>query len=217
MTHSETITHVSPVWFYLTKQSAVEYLFDGVQDVNHLFVKSIKSKNPRIKVVPRFYIRPDMDELKWFLNSRIYSLMTRKLVDLCQEYEFDGIIFDIPIFNNLKYSGNVKHFIELVVSEFERKSLLKYLVLSGSRFSLNKDEDSLRPFLESFDKVLISTYDYRRGWLSPKQWFLQNAQFWTRLLAKYSLPKHRIMLGIQFYGYLEKLDVMSRRQIQIEE
>ena len=116
-----------------------------------------------------------MEELKWFLHSRIYSLMVRKLVDLCQEYEFDGIIFDIPIFNNLKYSGNVKHFIEFLVSEFERRSLLKYLVFSGSRFSLNKDDESLRPFLQSFDRVLVSTYDYRRGWLSPKQWFLQNA------------------------------------------
>lgn len=204
---------MSPVWFYLTKQSKVEYTFDGIQDVNHLFVKEIKSKNPRIRVIPRFYVRPDMEELKWFLHSRIYSLMVRKLVDLCQEYEFDGIIFDIPIFNNLKYSGNVKHFIEFLVSEFERRGLLKYLVFSGSRFSLNKDDESLRPFLHSFDKVLVSTYDYRRGWLSPKQWFLQNAQFWSRILAKFGLPKQRVMLGIQFYGYLEKLDLMSRRQI----
>lgn len=194
--HANTITHVSPVWFYLTKRSVNEYLFDGVQDIDYLWIKTIKSKNPKIKIMPRFYVKGDMDETKWFFSSKIYPLMVKKLIKYATEFEFDGIIFDIPMLNNLKYRGNVKNFMEYVKSEFERLNLLKFNTFSGYRFEISKNKQELKHFFKTFDKTLISTYDYKRGWLSPKGWFFENARFWYNTLTEFKLNSNKIMLGI---------------------
>lgn len=139
LNHAKTITHVSPVWFYLTKKGTNKYLFDGTQDIDFLFVKKLKAINPQIKVLPRFYVQGMMEETRWFFHEKIYKSMVNKLVNLCSEFEFDGIVFDIPMLNRLKYKGSVKKFMEHVKDEFNSRGFLKFHTFSGYRLEMSKN------------------------------------------------------------------------------
>jgi hypothetical protein len=86
--------------------------------------------------------------------------------------------------------------ISKIKTDFGLAKLLKFNTFGGFRFEINKSLEELQPYFQTFDRTLISTYDYKRGWLSPRGWGIKNSMFWADVLARLNLPKNRIMLGI---------------------
>lgn len=216
MNHASKIDYVSPTWFYIEKNKTTNvYEFQGRQDIKPNFIKKIKEFNPFLKILPRFYISADRDEFKWALKKKNREFLFNELKRIAEEYSFDGFVFDIPLLNYVKYRTAVKEFLEILEFEFEK--FTRFITFSGTRIQITKDLEEIRPYTKIFHKIIVCTYNYPRGWLSPLPWVQENINYYQGVAKELDLEENFFMLGIQFYGYIEDLKVMSRRELKVDE
>lgn len=215
-THGAKIDFVSPTWFYLEKNKTTsKFEFQGRQDILPDFLLQVRKANPTVKILPRFYISGDREEFKWALRRNVTSMLFNELKSIAEEYGLDGFVFDIPILNYVKYKKSVKIFLDSIKSEFENQ--LKFVTFFGTRIQVTKKVDEIKPYADIFDKIIVCTYNYPRGWLNPISWYRENADFYKKAAEELKLKDNFFMLGIQFYGYIEDLKSMSRRELIVDE
>lgn len=217
LAHSSKLDYVSPTWFYLEKNKTNpnSMTFEGRQDIKPIWLGKIREMNPLVKILPRFYVRPDREEFKWVLKRKNREFVFSELKKLAKEYKFEGFVFDIPILNYVKYRSSVKNFLEILKKEFQ--GLKRFITFSGQRMDLTQSVEEIRPYVEIFDRILVCTYNYNRGWLNPLPWFKKNAEVYKKVAGEIGVPVETFMLGVQFYGFIEEKDKGMRREIKVDE
>jgi len=214
---AQKMDFVAPVWFYIEmNKETMLYEFQGRQDIRTDYIDKIRNKNPNTKIVPRFYIPGDKNANKWALDPSNSKMILSELLQIAKLYNLDGYVFDIPLLNYVKYKGVVKSFLDSIQTLF--KDYVKICTFQGNRFQHTKKISEAEPYLRVFDKILVCTYNFPTGYLAPKQWFIQNIQFYYQIAEKsgYSFGE-KFMFGIQFYGYIEDLKLRTRREFKVDE
>ena len=219
-THSHKVSMVSPVWFYIEKNKVTGvFEFQGRQDIDRDLISGLRNKNSKIKILPRVYVSAMEEELRWFIKPDNFRFVFNEILAIAKEEGLDGYVFDFPLFNRLKYRGPVKTVLDTIKSEFG--DLYKVITFAGHRISFSKSYDELKPYIDTFDKILVCTYDYPSKtfdrWLSPIHWFNENVDYYAKAAADFNVPTKTFMIGMPFYGYMVDGNTYSSRQIQIEE
>jgi len=215
-THASKIDYLSPVWFYIEKNKKTGiFEFQGRQDIVPSLLRKVKEYNPTMKILPRFYVKADKEEVKWVMTPKITNRIFEELVSIANEFGLDGYVFDIPMLNYLKFKSGTKKFLTQLNYTFSH--LTKFVTFAGTRIHISTKKEEIEPYASIFDKILICTYDYPRGWLSPMEWYRKNGEFYSKMASELDLKPDYFMLGIQFYGYIEGIKAMTRRQFQVEE
>lgn len=219
-THSHKIGMVSPVWFYIEKNKVTgAFEFQGRQDINKSLIAGLRSKDSKIKILPRVYVSAMEEELRWFIKPENFRFVFNELLAIAKEVGLDGYVFDFPLFNRLKYKGPVKSVLDAIKDGFSH--LYKVITFAGHRISFTKSYEELKPYIEVFDKILVCTYDYPSKtfdrWLSPLSWFNENVDYYAKAAVDFQVPSNKFMIGMPFYGYMVDGNAYSSRQIQIEE
>ena len=220
VTNSHKVTMVSPVWFYVEKNKKTGvFEFQGRQDINTTLIRNLRTRDSRIKILPRFYVSGMEEEFRWFIKQENYLPILKDLAAIALETGIDGYVVDIPLLNRLKYTGATKKMLDTIREELGH--LYNVVTFAGYRLSITKSIDQIAPYLDIFAKVLVCTYDYPNKsfdrWLAPLKWVSENIEFYKQVAAETGTTSDRFMVGLPFYGYMIDTSTYNSKQIQIEE
>lgn len=203
---------ISPVWFYIEHN-----LFQGRQDIKPDYIKNLRDKNPKIKIIPRFYIKlgdKSQDQTKWILNSQNLDYVLNNLNELAQEYKFDGYVLDWPIFNYYKIKKSLKFFLDKWQEHLGH--LKNIVVFHGDRINHSQDLEEIKLFSQLFYRILICAYDFAGEELAPMRGIDQNIRFYKDAVKELNLSLNQFMIGLQFYGYLAEIKNRKSTQVDFE-
>lgn len=212
--YAQKLDYISPVWFYIEKHKQTGKIqFEGRQDIKLDWLKKIRMANPKIKIVPRFYIEAVMGYYKWFIADKDnFAFVKKELLDISKELNLDGYVLDLPLFSFTEHREIIKFLYDEMRDIFPDKLLIG--TLNGNRINMpnllenNKDISLIEPIFKNMDKVIITTYDFPpivegTSFNSPKNYVKDNIRHYSKLVEKH-LPvvfEEKVMIGMNFYGY----------------
>lgn len=93
--------YISPCWYDLSFSSN-HIIIENDKLYNDTFVKLIKRANPKIKILPRFYISSNQRALLHSIGSfeAKFKQAIGLIVTMIENQKFDGLVWDSP-FNTL--------------------------------------------------------------------------------------------------------------------
>ncbi|KFD48691.1 hypothetical protein M513_10402 [Trichuris suis] len=226
--YGSKFSHISPVWFRLIPGDA-DCQIDGQHDIDRGWLSDVRAANPNVSIVPRFLVEyRDLESAVNFVsNEKVQNKCFRMLTEFVQRNNFDGVVFEVyvqtqPIMKQQKM-GKVG-LLQTVIN------LAEHLKAAGKSISLvvppcNADGDQQSLFnptdfrwVEPFvDFVVVMTYDYNgrnAAALGPPVAPLPWVRRCMTELAKASpSSSEKLLMGINFYGYLYDADKLSAEAI----
>lgn len=214
---------ISPTWFELQPEivnNEFNVKIDGANYVDMKYLKEIKSKNNKIKVLPRFHCSNfNVNDLSSWLGSEENSKKFIKiLLRRIKHNKFDGAVFDcIHIWMGEEVYIAFAKFIPLLSQAFKENHLSLVVTLfpyaEQLKNAINKNRfEFLAKYIDYFN---IMTYDYiqyhknspqedntNKIFNAPLTWIKESVEYYVDMTKdnKNELLQ-KILLGLPFHGF----------------
>lgn len=224
--------YVSPVWLQIKRNGRKKYELTGTHDIDSNWINKIKqNSNGTSSFLPRIlFEKLKMEDLHSLFNDEeeIDSL-AKMLGDKCDQYNFDGYVFEIYVQLGGHSKMDINHVISDLTNYLHKKNKLLILVIPPP-FAIDTklkkhdenilfdktDFDGLKKIVDGFS---LMTYDYAShntiiGPNAPYKWVEKNVLYYI----KDETPdiKAKILTGLNFYGTTYQLDFKGKLQKQPE-
>ena len=213
---------VSPTWFELVPEvmnNEFNVKIDGANNVDMKYLKEIKSKNEKIKIMPRFHCGTmNPKEFALMFNEENSKKFIKILMRRIKHNKFDGIVLDcIQLWMGEESYLSFEKFLPKLSEELHKSKLNIVITLFPYSEHVKNEVDKNRfEFLaKHIDYFNIMTYDYlqyhkntpqedkeNKIFNAPLNWIKQSIEYYVdeRNENKDKLLK-QILLGLPFHGY----------------
>jgi chitinase domain-containing protein 1 len=172
-TFTNKFDYISPVWLQIKRNGRKKYELTGTHDIDTKWIKQIKENSNRTtSFLPRIlFEKLKMEDLHSLFNDEeeIESL-AKMLVDKCDQYNFDGYVFEIYVQLGGHSKIDINHVITDLTNYLHSKNKQLILVIPPP-FAIDtklkkhdenilfdkQDFDSLKKIVDGFS---LMTYDY---------------------------------------------------------
>ncbi|CDW53145.1 Glyco hydro 18 domain containing protein [Trichuris trichiura] len=186
--YGSKFSHISPVWFRLVPAD-VDCQIDGQHDIDRGWLSDVRATNPNISIVPRFLVEyRDLESAVNFVsNEKVQNKCFRMLTEFVQRNNFDGVVFEVYV---------------------QTQPIMKQQKMGKVGLLW------VEPFVNF---IIVMTYDYngRNGAVlgppvAPLPWVRRCV---TELAKASQSSSEKVLMGVNFYGYLYDTDKLSAEAI----
>jgi chitinase domain-containing protein 1 len=212
--YAKKLDYISPVWFDMkvTSKTPFNLQIEGEHNVNTEYIQSIRKANPKLKVVPRFYLDAGNEiNFQLFDNRFRMDEAVSQMVAVLKKYDklFDGMVYDSPLNGYIGMMPfDVVYFLETLSNRLNAEN--KFFIISVLPLQIDTGREKrlkgLEKLMKLSDKLLYCTYDYNSKKagdfpISPVEWIQDELQlFLSESTLDTRFVKQKLMLGIPFYG-----------------
>ncbi|KAG7386203.1 Chitinase domain-containing protein 1 [Phytophthora pseudosyringae] len=187
------LTYISPVWLQLREDPDHVPIITGTHDIDRQWVLDVKNgvdgeeqQGEGPAIVPRLVYERNR------LSSEDIPVIIEKMLELANEHEFDGMVFEIPVM-----AGTVD-MLQQMGRAFRAADKLLILVLfrSSQEGELPVTHEIFAELAPLVHRFSMNAYDFSvPGPNAPYPWL-------KKTLEKMSpMERQKILMGIPFYGY----------------
>uniref|UniRef100_M4BQ23 Chitinase domain-containing protein 1 n=1 Tax=Hyaloperonospora arabidopsidis (strain Emoy2) TaxID=559515 RepID=M4BQ23_HYAAE len=186
-------TYISPVWLQVREDRNHVPIITGLHEIDRQWVQDVKhgvEGDVKLAVDPAVVPRVVYERNQ--LKSEDVPLITNLMLDLMNEHDFDGIVFEIPVMQG------TLDMLRQLARAFRAADKLFILVLprssnDGEMPMTHELFAELAPLVHRFS---MNAYDFGTpGPNAPYSWL-------AKTLEKMSpMERQRILMGLPFYGY----------------
>ena len=200
------INLVSPVWLQLhAGDSSGDYTIHGLHDKDLKWMA--KLKKAKAKILPRLLFDKwtGSDYVKLFSHPDEVKKLSKVLVDLCAQHDFDGLVFEVWSQLGGQAKPQLRQMITDLSAALRKSEKLTVLVIPPPLYHEGVkgmiDANDVDRMADAVDFFSLMTYDYsnpqRPGPNSPIQWVRKCVEN----LDPQRFYRSQILLGLNFYGY----------------
>ena len=200
------INLVSPVWLQLhAGDSSGDYTIHGLHDKDLKWMA--KLKKAKAKILPRLLFDKwtGSDYVKLFSHPEEVQKLSKVLVDLCAQNDFDGLVFEVWSQLGGQAKPQLRQMITDLSAALRKSNKLTVLVIPPPLYHEGVkgmiDANDVDRMADAVDFFSLMTYDYsnpqRPGPNSPIHWAKQCVEN----LDPQRFYRSQILLGLNFYGY----------------
>jgi len=189
-------TYVSPVWIQI-KMGGEKPRLAGLHDIDHGWMTEVRGKSVT-KIVPRFLFENIQSAETVFSKAQEVKQL---LIDVCEKNKFDGVVLDgLSNVLSARVSGDAgRQYLTVIADALHAKNMELILVIPP--YDRAFDAQDYAALVDVVDRFSLMTYDYSTvespGPVAPLSWVTQVAQN----LSPSPDNAHKLMLGINFYGF----------------
>jgi chitinase domain-containing protein 1 len=224
--------YISPVWLQIKRNGRKKYELTGTHDIDTKWINKVKdNSNKTTLFVPRIlFEKLKMEDLHSLFNDEEeIDALAKMLGDKCDQYNFDGYIFEIYVQLGGHSKMDINHIIIDLTSYLHKKNKLLILVIPPP-FAIDtklkkhdenilfdkQDFDSLKKIVDGFS---LMTYDYAShntiiGPNAPYKWVEKNIMYYIE--DETPEIRAKILTGLNFYGTTYEIDLKGKLQKQPE-
>ena len=95
--YAKKLDYISPCWYDLTF-SADHIIIENDKLYDKTFIEQLRLANPKIKILPRFYIASNQQALIHTIGSfeSKFKQAINLIIRIVETQKFDGLVFDTP-------------------------------------------------------------------------------------------------------------------------
>lgn len=194
----------SPVWLQLLPKKGKAFKIGGLHDVDAGWMKQVKATGS--KVVPRILFDQwsGPDYMSLFQDPSEVEEAAKLIADTIKENSFDGIVLELWSQLGGQVKPPTKAVIKAIADKVREQGQLFVMVIPPPIYHGDQpgffDQDDYNDLVDSVDYFSLMTYDYsnfqRPGPNAPIEWVRKCVE----LLDPDSNHRHKILLGLNFYG-----------------
>ncbi|XP_072032262.1 chitinase domain-containing protein 1-like [Amphiura filiformis] len=219
---------ISPVWLQVKRQGNNVFVVNGGHDIDKGWVQDVKKGQRDVKVVPRLLFDGwSRGDYKAVFNSEdVLQNLAKTIVNFYKKHKLDGVVLEVWSQLGGQLRENLHHLVIDLCDAMHTAKKLCILVVpppfrgpkSGAPLDYMKgmfgkaDFDMLAPVVDAFS---LMTYDYPRT--SPEIGYPNAPYPWVKACILELAPdgseyRSKILLGLNFYGYLQPPDGIEAHQ-----
>lgn len=220
---------ISPVWLQVKRNSKGQFTVNGGHDIDKGWVQEVRKGQRDVKVVPRLLFDgwAKEDYVAIFSHESQLQALAKSIVAFYKKHKFDGVVLEIwsQLGGNMR--DHLQHVVVDICEALHKASKLCILVIPPSLVGTTAgpphyqpglfgpdDFNMLAPIVDAFSMM---TYDYPRSPGAEKIGFPNAPYPWMKACVLALAPegseyRSKILLGLNFYGYLQPAEGMRAGQ-----
>ncbi|CAF0857180.1 unnamed protein product [Adineta ricciae] len=200
--------YVSPVWFRIKRQGYQMYVVEGKQDIDSLWIETLKTKNSDVRIVPRVsfehWSATDLHALFESEDEKQHLASTLKDLLVDNTHLFDGFVLEILSQFHGASKATTHHLLSDIaehIHAIEKTAYRKEVILAVPPLEEYFDRNDFNVLSKHLDGFHVMTYDFptkEPGPVSPFPWIKEVMRKFPKTRSDSSV---KLFLGINFYGY----------------
>jgi hypothetical protein len=195
-------TTIVPVWFQAVLRDDA-YLIQGEQDIKKDWMKQMRARHPKTKIIPRVVFEIGLREFVRD-HKRIVEVLKPQFANLTKHYEFDGVFLEFPpYFARIESLSVLANVVAQLRKALPGRAKLFGDVPSDEKFRYGGQMlNMVKQVIRELDFAFIAVYEL------PNEQSLSPSASLVRLheWAEHLKATSKIIVGLPLFGF----DVMSQ-------